>query len=112
MQALRVFTDTLAKQKFVIEYDGLPGFDFLKLPRSTQVPVEVLVAADQLDQFKSSLSDNHVKYEVFAEDVSKVIEEELAQQSFARMVHPRSPGSMSFKTFPRYTEVSDFIVVK
>lgn len=103
MQALKVLPDSVAKREFVREHEALPGIDFLKMPRKSEVPIELLVAPDQLGMFKTNLDKMQIKYEVFAEDVSKIIEDELAlQEKFRR---ESSGDAISFKYFLRYSEV-------
>lgn len=103
MQALKVFCTTDAELEFVHSQEDVPGFDFLRLSRDKSIPVELLVDADRLEQFKQDLDDQNIKYDVFVNDVSVVIEEELEKQKQFRKL--RAGTGISFDSFPSYAEV-------
>lgn len=102
MQGIRIFGESSEKRDFVSAYEALPGYDFLKLPRATDVPIEVLVAPDQLEQFKNDLNAKDIKFEVAIPDVSKILEQNLVLQNRARKTRVNS----IFKSFPSHAEVS------
>lgn len=105
MQGLKIFCDSESKLEFVAKHEGEHGFDFLRVPRALNSAVEVLVAAEQLDDFKAELAARDIDFEVFIEDASKVIERQLALNRRARITRARKEG-ITLKAFPRYTEVS------
>ncbi|XP_001599161.2 carboxypeptidase B-like [Nasonia vitripennis] len=109
MQGLKVSCDSEEKLNLVRSYENEPGFDFLRVARDNRVPVEVLVAPDQLQRFKRDLLANAIDFEVFVEDVSKVIDEELALQKRARMNRAGPRGSISLKAFPKYEEIVAYV---
>lgn len=65
--------------------------------------MEVLVGPGEVEEFKAKLEASGVVYEVFSEDVAKVVRDSLAQQSRARILP--GDGTIFLKHFPRYDEV-------
>lgn len=104
-QGIRIFCNTKEKLNLVSKYETKPGYDliFRKPPM-----LEVLVASDQAEKFKVTLDENDVVYEVFVEDVAKVVRDSLEQQNQARIAasNNQDNDSISLKYFPRYDEVS------
>ncbi|XP_014207730.1 carboxypeptidase B-like [Copidosoma floridanum] len=107
MQGLRLHCDTWSKLKYVSQFENQPGFDFLRHSRNPNVPTEVLVPADLLDDFKLELSENRIAYEIFIEDVSTAIDEGLEQQRKARLTDSSSDDIL--KSFPRYDEIKRYL---
>lgn len=104
MQGLRVLAKNQEQFKFVIRHEELPGFDFLKAPRSGEI--EVLVTADRLQQFKKDLQTREIEHEVFVDDVAQVLEESFEQQRLAQKRRSRSGGFNLLRSFPRYDDVT------
>ena len=105
MQALKIYAETESQRAFVLKYESEPGFDFLRASRMLHEAIEVLVAPEQLDAFKAALTAQGIVYEVFVEDVSKVILKQLAEQKHAKMLRKNRAG-ISLRSFPTYAEVS------
>ncbi|XP_058793717.1 carboxypeptidase B-like [Phymastichus coffea] len=105
MKGFRIKTDTSEQRDYISNLEGQPGFDFLKLPRNPDSPIEILVAPEQLDSFKDFLNKKNIKYKVFLEDVSKVIERNLVLQKRAH----RLRSNDILKAFPRYNEIVSYL---
>jgi hypothetical protein len=102
MQGLRIACDTELKLQFVRDHEGIPGFDFLRIPRALHKPTEVLIVAEKLQSFKYDLEANGIYYEVFMEDVGSFIDQQFALELNARKANIQND---ILKSFPRYSEV-------
>ncbi|XP_058797648.1 carboxypeptidase B-like [Phymastichus coffea] len=108
MQALKITCDSKSKFDFVVQHHGERGYDFLRVPRALNSDIEVLVAAEQIADFKAELAARAINFEVLVADASKVIERELGLNRRARMMRARSAG-ISLKAFPRYDEIKAYV---
>ncbi|XP_011505295.1 PREDICTED: carboxypeptidase B-like [Ceratosolen solmsi marchali] len=106
MQGLRISCDTELQLKYVRNYEGSLGFDFIKIPRVLQKPIEVLVVAEKLQLFKNNLIANGINYEVFLEDVGAHIDKQFALEYDERIVNPKNE---ILKTFPLYNEITLYL---
>lgn len=106
MQSLAVSCDTQDKLALVSSYETQPGFDFLRMPRSAQEPVEVLVTRNNLADFKEALRANGVAYEVAVDDVSELVRSRMpVRRRRATSWVPDKMLGFEFDDFPRYDEV-------
>ncbi|XP_003699796.2 carboxypeptidase B [Megachile rotundata] len=109
MQSLTISYNTPEEFLFLKNFVDTPGFDFV---RSTDTSVDVLVTADQVQQFKDLLDSNEFNYTVNIENVQDVVVEEFIQQEVERRLQSRSSfasGRLSFTYYPTYNEVNQYL---
>nr|XP_003699796.1 PREDICTED: carboxypeptidase B-like [Megachile rotundata] len=109
MQSLTISYNTPEEFLFLKNFVDTPGFDFV---RSTDTSVDVLVTADQVQQFKDLLDSNEFNYTVNIENVQDVVVEEFIQQEVERRLQSRSSlasGGLSFTYYPTYNEVNQYL---
>ncbi|XP_015591347.1 carboxypeptidase B [Cephus cinctus] len=112
MQAIRIMADTEEKLNLVKSYEGVPGFDFIKLTANLQEPVNVLVTAEQATFFKSVLERNEIDYNVYVNNVLEKVEEEKIAMELARNLPPLEKfagRSFTFTSFPRYNVIVSYL---
>ncbi|XP_014207739.1 carboxypeptidase B-like [Copidosoma floridanum] len=106
MQGIRIWCGDRWEHDHVYTFVDQRGFDFLRLPWDTESPIDVFVAADRLNEFKSGLDENRIRYQVIVQNMSEHLENEVAVQ---RMARRNRFGGEIFATFPRYDEMQDYL---
>jgi hypothetical protein len=104
MQSLTVYSDTDAKFDIIKPFVRERGFEFLRITRSRQTPIQVLVTEERLKEFKNTLKVNNISYNVTIDDMSKIIQRNAKSQVEKRV--PRAPrNSINLDHFSTYAEV-------
>ncbi|XP_011505753.1 PREDICTED: carboxypeptidase B-like [Ceratosolen solmsi marchali] len=111
MQSLTVYSDTDTKLNAIKTYVGQRGFDFLKITKSRQIPIDVLVTKERLQEFKNTLRANNISYNITIDDVSEIIhknKEQTEQQNGKRV--RRAPRSrINLESFATYTQIVSYV---
>lgn len=106
MEGLWITCDNQEKLNFVLQYEEVPGFDFMKVTRLPEHNVHVLVAASHVTFFKRALDFKKIAYKVVIDDFQKLVDEESYAQSIARMRSvDQFAKAYDFTHFPRHDEV-------
>lgn len=114
MQGLSITYENEEQLAFVLQYEGVLGFDFMKVTRLAHDNIHVLVSAFQVPFFKKVLENHGIKYNVFINDFGKIVEEESISQEISRMAARSSKfrRSYDFSYFPRHKEVKIYIFLE
>ncbi|XP_033227491.1 carboxypeptidase B-like [Belonocnema kinseyi] len=112
MQGISITYENEEQLAFVLQYEGVLGFDFMKVTRLANDNIHVLVTAFQVPIFKKALENHGIKYNVFIEDFGKLVEEESISQEIARVAAHRSKArrTYNFSYFPRHKEINNYLV--
>ncbi|XP_076235108.1 carboxypeptidase B [Calliopsis andreniformis] len=111
MQSLSISYNTPEQYSVLKNYMDVFGFDFLK---ATSDNVDVLVTADNVENFKTVLEQNGMNYTVVIENVKNAVTEEYITQQVERRVQAKlrgvfASGQLSFTYYPTYKEVLDYL---
>lgn len=113
MEGLSIRCDTEEKLALVHSYEYHPDFDFLTTTKILGKEIAVLVAATSLEDFKTVLNKQQIDYVVFIKNVSQEIQRDYVRNAtpkrFSRTTVENGIPS-SFSHYPRYHEVSIFII--
>ncbi|XP_058797647.1 carboxypeptidase B-like [Phymastichus coffea] len=107
---LLVYCDSKPKLALVLAHENDEDFDFLRIPRSFDEPVDVLVTADGVNRFKDELRSNNIGFEVLTEDVSQVPQEETRHDRRKRYASD-DYNIIDFKSYPRYQEIQAYLEI-
>lgn len=108
MQRLFITCQTLEELSFVKTYVDNTNFDILKFGKTLGDQIDVLVTADEAENFKNSLETKKIQFTIEDHDVSTTVRDEARLNEFEKL-NRRLAKSINKKTafnyYPRYQEV-------
>ncbi|KAF7271083.1 hypothetical protein GWI33_016043 [Rhynchophorus ferrugineus] len=90
--------DTLSN----LEASGDPGYNFFSPIRGQNVPVDLLVAPDRVQEFKTLLEQSNVQSELLVPDIQKLIDNENVKSD-------RLSGSFDWRQYHTLDEINDWL---
>ena len=111
MEGLSITCENEEQLAFVLRYEGIFGFDFMKVTRLPHDNVHVLVSALQAPFFKKALEFRGIKYNIFINDFEELVKEESISQEIGRRAASSSKinRTYDFSYFPRHKEVNSIL---
>ncbi|XP_015110096.1 carboxypeptidase B [Diachasma alloeum] len=114
MKHLTIPSASLEQRSFLQSFNDNPNIDFLRFTRAEHDPIDVLVTASELPNFKRALNSRSIDYEVNIEDVAKAVAKEKYTNDMRRRLSPlsRSAGRRQlrgFSYYPRFAEIESYL---
>ncbi|XP_051153824.1 carboxypeptidase B-like isoform X1 [Leptopilina boulardi] len=109
MQCLSIKCDTEKKLAFVLKFQTDRDFDFISITRKPYDNVEVAITESKINNFKKQLEFHDIEYNVYIENVEKLIEEEKKMFKRRKRSFMKNNLPYSFDHFPRYTLINRYL---